>query len=675
MTWLQSFAADFAVTIGNADVWLSIGLALLLAGACLVFGTWVARTVGLLEPKAPGSETVGVGLASGLMVLAAWWAAIWSGGRSSFTPVAVGFALAIAMAVIRRARRPADRGVPAPPGENPSDRSPRAAPSRRPLLVAAVAGGLFVVAIAILNGSTMAPSPRDGAQPVEFNDVAFYSILGRDLATTGTETALQPSGFSDLPGLPAQAWYHWGEIWLASAVIAIFGTAPLAARYFVVLPVVLLAAAALTGTLVRRFTRTPSPWAYLFGFVASLFLAPVPLIQGPFFSSWAVGMIFSINLYGLVAVAVPLVLYSAIVLQARRPTPALAVFVGTSAAFTLPAHIVVALLALIGAGSVAAFRIAQALAGTRRLPTVPPVWRGTLIVTAVALVATALWAVATDHAQGGGTTTIATPFNASWRDTIGIVTLGAGIFLAIGIAWVLRRRQSSMESDLYLATIVIVVVGAIWWGAWIGDFTTFYLFFAGIAVFATPAAAIAVRAVWAHLRATSHPGLAAGIVVLSLLQLEWGLGTATVRMRQFGSQANTPIPVSVLDAIRQLPPGAKLAYACRPLEEVTFATPKLLSIDAHTGHRVVPMCFEAEVFSVLVGVPADERVENLSFKWAPQRVLYPDATARPSSSAVAAFLKGNGIAYIYADAEHPNSLVDGAIPVATSGSTRVLRIP
>ena len=86
---------------------------------------------------------------------------------------------------------------------------------------------MFVVAVALLYGSTLAPSPRDGVQPVEWTDLAFYAVLGRDLATTGTETNTSPSGFTDLPGLPAQTWYHWGELWLASAVITIFGTAPL----------------------------------------------------------------------------------------------------------------------------------------------------------------------------------------------------------------------------------------------------------------------------------------------------------------------------------------------------------------------------------------------------------------------------------------------------------------
>jgi hypothetical protein len=49
---LQSRAAEFAITIANAEVWLSIGPALLLGGVCLAFGTWAACTVGLLQRAA-----------------------------------------------------------------------------------------------------------------------------------------------------------------------------------------------------------------------------------------------------------------------------------------------------------------------------------------------------------------------------------------------------------------------------------------------------------------------------------------------------------------------------------------------------------------------------------------------------------------------------------------------
>jgi len=130
-----------------------------------------------------------------------------------------------------------------------------------------------------------------------------------------------------------------------------------------------------------------------------------------------------------------------------------------------------------------------------------------------------------------------------------------------------------------------------------------------------------------------------------------------------------------LAAIKGQPSDAKLAYACLPFEEVSFGSPSLLALDAHTGRRVVPMCFEADVFSTLIGAQPSTQVPNTGFTWAPQRTLYPDAAAAPSSAAVAAFLMANGIDYIYADAAHPDSLVADAVPIALSGDFQLLRLP
>ena len=676
MPWLQLLAAEFAITVSNGEVWLSIGQALLVGGVSLLFGIWVARKVGLLESGAPAGETLGVGLASGLMVLAAWWAALASGGRSSFAPVAVGFAVAIALAIVRRAQRPADADSLAPASARfAGDTTAPRWSHHRPMILTALAGAVFVVAVALLYGSTMTPSPRDGVQPVEFMDEAYYSILGRDLAKTGIETIYSPSGFSELEGLPAQTWYHWGELWLASAVITIFGTAPLPARYFIVLPVLLLAAAALTGTVVRRIARTASRGAFLFGFVACLFLAPIPLIPGPFFSSWAIGLIFGITTYGLAAVAVLLGLYCMAVLGTRRPTWALAGFVGSGVALIVPAHVVVALLALVGVGSVWTIRIVQSVIATRRLPIVSPIWRSTFIATGVAIVATLVWGVLTGHGLGTGGSPSVSPFNASWRDSVVITILGAGAFFAIAVAWLLVRKEAPAQADICFGTMVLLVAGAIAWGARLGDFTMFYLFFAGIAVFATPVAAVAVWSIWTRLRSAGHARLAVATLLFCVAQMEFDVGLGIIRLQAFGPRDYAPVPVELLGAIRNLPTDAKLAYACQPFEEVGFTDSRLLSIDAHTGRRVVPMCFGAEVLSSLIGTQQSLQVPNVGFKWAPQRALYPDAEARPSSADVAAFLKGNGIHYIYVDARHPNSLVADAVTLARIGDFQLLGVP
>lgn len=679
MNWLQSITSltsEFLITIANGNVWLSIGYALMAGGVSLLLGVGVARTVGLLKSTAPAGETLGVGLASGLLVIAAWWAAIASGGRSSFTPVAVGFALAIAVAVAQRARhRQLAPHDPAVRLRGASDSASARSRRRRSVLRTTLASAIFVVAVALLYGSTMAPSPRDGLQPVEFVDEAFYSILGADLAETGTESIYPASGFSD-PGFPIQTWYHWGEMWLASAVITIFGSAPLAARNFIVLPVMLLAAAALTGTIVRKVAGTTSRRAYLFGFLACLFLAPIPFASGPFFTSWGGGLVFGITLYGLGAVAVLLGLYNCAVLASRDATWALAIFVGSAAAMLVPAHLVIAVLAFVGVGSVWGLRVIQSLSTTQRLPIVWTTWKRATFVAGIGVVTTVIWGTWTGHATIGTTgAPNVMPFNDVWRNSVILTTMLSGIFLLIPLAWVLVRRQSPFQADLYVGTGALLVAGAIVWGARISEFTMFYLFYAGIAAIATPVAVIAAWTVLGRLREKGHFRLALGLFALCLLQIELGTAFGLQALQRFGPHEYPPISMDLLAAIRQLPPNAKLAYACGPFEEVGFAGSRMLSINANTDRRVVPMCYEAERLSEFLGAELSLEVPNAFFKWAPQRALYPDASANPSSEEVADFLRAHGIEYIYADKQHPNTLVEFAVLVASGGEAQVLRIP
>ena len=87
--------SDLANTLTDPSVWMAIVVGIIFAAVCLTVGVGITRTVGLLQREAPVGETFGIGLSAGLMVIAAWWAAILSGGRSSFTPVAFGFLVAV----------------------------------------------------------------------------------------------------------------------------------------------------------------------------------------------------------------------------------------------------------------------------------------------------------------------------------------------------------------------------------------------------------------------------------------------------------------------------------------------------------------------------------------------------------------------------------------------------
>jgi hypothetical protein len=136
-----------------------------------------------------------------------------------------------------------------------------------------------------------------------------------------------------------------------------------------------------------------------------------------------------------------------------------------------------------------------------------------------------------------------------------------------------------------------------------------------------------------------------------------------------------PVPLSILEVIRGLPADAKVAYACEPTAEISIWTPRLLSIDAHTGRRMIAMCFQADNLGTLIGAPRDPRVMSPFFRNAPQRELYPAADAEPSATAVAAFLAEHGIDYIYQDAVHADTLVPWAVEVVRDGESRLLQVP
>ena len=664
---------DLTASLSDGRVWVSFAIALALSAGCLLVGTWTARRVGLLSRDAPLGESLGVGLSVGLLVLATFWAALSSGGRSAFTPVAVALAIGIATAAWSRGRRP----TPSETDQAPQSLASTGRSSRPIPVLGLFAAVAFILLVGLLYGVTIAPSPRDGVQPVEFMDEAYYSVLGADLARTGTESIYSPSGFDELPNLPSQTWYHWGEMWIAAAVITLTGMDPVLVRHYAVLPVVLLAAATLTGTLVRRLTGTSSTGAFLFGAAASLFLAPVPL-PGPLFASWAAGLIFAITLYGLGAVAVLLVMY--LVLTGRGFSPpswGRTIFSGGAVASLIPSHVVLAVLALVGfVGAIALDRVRDRRSPMTFLPN-PSGWKRTVAATAAIATLTGAWGLWTGHGVGtSGMSNSVVPFNNSWWASLGLISLGAGTFLAIPGAWLTMRGSGPVAlRGLFAGTVVLLLFGAVVWGARLGDFTMFHVFFGGLAAFGTPAAAVAAWTLWSRWRDAGRMRLAAAAFLACAFQLEIGAVSAVYHLYGFSANDYDPIPQSLLSSIASLETDAKLAYVCREREEVAFWDPRLASITAHTGRRVVPMCFQAELFGLLNETPLSRQTASPLFASAPQRALYPRSKAQPSPASVTAFLREHGIEYIYVDRVHPNSIVPDAITIARSGEFRILRVP
>ena len=657
---IDRFIVNLGAAMADPSVWLAIGVSLVAAALVFAPGYVLARGVGLLDTDGQESEILGVSLAVGLLAWCVLWAAVASGARSSFTPAAL--AIGAAGIVAFRSNRPLH-------AMHAWTRHRRSARIRFPLGATTTLGaGALLIVLALTYASTLTLSPRAGAQPLEYTDEAYYALLGAELARSGTESIVSPSAI-ETPGMPSQTWYHWGEMWLAAAVISTSGLDPLPARHLVVLPIILLTVALLTGCLTRRLNHTRSRAALLLAMACACVLAPIP-VPGGFFAYWARGNIFSVTMYGLGLVIVLLVVVDVFLRKPER-TPARLLFTCGAIASLVPAHVILAGLAAVG--TFGAFAVAWVLKVPWRkaLPTVRANSERLVLGSAALAIATVTWGLFTGHQIGASNPhPRVPPFIDAWRDGVLAATLASGLFVAIPmVVWIQRRSRGSIFW-LAVATLVIFVFGAVAWGARFGDYTMFHVFFGGIAAFATPMAAVAIVAVARHFRALGTPRRRLVLSALVILQLEISAFTALLRLEEFGPSGDEQIPVSVLDRIRSLPASAKLAYACRPATELGYWQAELGGIYAHTGKRVLPTCFQFE--GLTWAASAD--VPSAAFLASPLGRIFPTVGSRPTSDEVRKFLLSEGIAYIYADARHPNTLVADATPVTVDGDFQVLEI-
>lgn len=653
---MTHLGSDLAAAIGDGRVWLALAVAGVAVVLLVPLGALIARRVGLLPSVAEGdlADTFSVGLSVGLVAFGAVWAAIASGGRSVFVPVAVLLAAAVVV--------------------GPGRPSVRLRLDRRSLRGGAAVAAVLV-ALGLLYATTIAPSPRDGLQPIEFFDVGYYSVLGADLADTGVETIYSPAGFDALEGLPEQTWYHWGELWLAAAAIDLAGVSALHARHLVVLPILLLAAASLVGTLVRRLVSPTSTELYVHGAAAMLFLAPIPLIRDLELEWFARSLAISMTQYGLSVVVIGLVVYA---LAAGRLTAGItsAMLGGALTGATIATHIGLAAVASCATAAL----VALAVIDPRRRPSALAALRsrtgGVALVAAMSGLMTLVWGYLTGHGLGGlGQIEGIGPFDGAWQRSMVETAIGAGMLVVAPILMQRWRRGSEPLGTLVTGSVIAVTIGSIAWGVLVADLNTFHLLFGAIAAVLTPISIVAALWILARFRAERRRTASAAMLTLFLGQLVISALFAVIQLTGFGPLAYDPTPVEALSRLRALPPGSKAAYGCRAVENFAPWDASLISIDAHTGVRMVPMCFMADRPRRILGRELDPSLESPFFRAAPQRALYPDAAARPTTDAIESFLRSNGIDYVYTDAAHRDPLVPGATPVLSVGAVTVYRLP
>jgi hypothetical protein len=662
--WLGLLPGEIAAILADQHAWLAIVAAgVLFAGAALVGGA-IVRTFGLLPASCGELERWAISLSVGVLAIVATWATVRSGGRSSFTPIGASIVLAMAAAAFRRLR------------SGTAEQTPTA--EVRHLNRGAVgrwAVGLLglVFAIGLIYGSTMAPSPRDGVQPVEFMDEAYYSVLASDLAATGIESVYSPGGLEMPAGTPSQTWYHWGEPWLAALPIFAMGVQPMPALFYASLPILLMCSGLLGATLAHRLAGITSRGVLTLAGAATVLLSPIP--SSTFFGSWARGNLFGVTTYGLGLVVTLLLLC-----LVSAPGPWLAsapgrLLASAVAASLIPVHFVLAIVIASAAIGVAALRtLGQALGSKRRSrvdgPTAMAVG-GTVVLAAICIV----YGLVTGHGISIGSPMPAAPFGLGWRDGVVLTAVGAATLLCIPIAWLATWRQRAVRTDLLLFATVAVAGGALIWGIRVGDYNAFHFFYGPLAAVGPPMAVVAVWIVVDRLRAVRYRRLAGLLIAILVLQTGIGSLTAIERLRAMGPGRYDPIPLAVLAVIRDLPDPARLAYRCAPGEEVAHYDAMLVSITAHTGRRVVPMCFFSDWLRELHGQAPSPATPGPFFALAPQRALYPTADAEPSAAEVASFLRTAGVGYQYVDGHHVGALVPSATVVYSDGAFQVVRLP
>ncbi len=648
MIGFERFAADFFALISDPTAWWTTLVGLAFGALCIAVGVCIGRRTRLLRPGARTVEELGVGLALGLVVAAAAYGTVRSAGTSVFAP-----SIALVIVAVLAGDGPMRMGVP---GQR----------WMGPLSIAAIA----VVVIGGMYGVTVSPSPRDGVQPVEFIDEAYYAVLGDWLRATGMEDVHLPAGFGRIEGLPVQSFYHWGELWLTGLLLEVPQVTPMTARHLAVLPLIVVATCAVTASVAAAGTRGARRSEVLvISAIAMLALAPIPFVLDQHFDWWARPIGFTVTSYGLAYVLVALGVRS--MLSATRSTRPTRALIAALVAALVAAHVLVAALAALGVAMAIATMALIRPGAARRLLGALDVGVACVVGGSVA----AAWGFLTGHgfAIGGSVEGIA-PFASSWLRGMAFTVIGAGL-LIVGPVFALRRRSEDPRlAAVIVGALAAVGAGALLWGLLIADFNTFHLYFGAVAVVLTPVAVIAIGRSIASARVTGSR-VATGLIVLAVGQSAIGLAATAQRLYEYGPGNYADVPVAMLEAIRELPRDARLAYSCVNFEEVAIWDAALVSLVAHTGRPVVPMCFQSDPFASQLGVPADPARMNPFFRLAPQRSIYPTVKASPSATAIEAFLREHEIDYIWVDPRHPNDLVPGAREIARDGEFGIYRLP
>lgn len=132
-----------------------------------------------------------------------------------------------------------------------------------------------------------------GGVVLPWSDLGYFGLLAQELpqAKVASQWAAVFSSFTREAGAQADAWYHWGPMWLAAFAARFSGASAMNAMIYIVIPMLAFVMSVTFGAIIQRVTQWANARCLLLGFAALIAVAmPARAMQVPLANWFGIGM-------------------------------------------------------------------------------------------------------------------------------------------------------------------------------------------------------------------------------------------------------------------------------------------------------------------------------------------------------------------------------------------------
>lgn len=126
-----------------------------------------------------------------------------------------------------------------------------------------------------------------------WSDLGYFGLLAQELpqAKVASQWAAVFSSFTHEAGAQADAWYHWGPMWMTAFAAKFSGVSAMNAMIYIVIPMLAFMMSVSFGAIVQRVTQWPNARCLWLGFAALIAVAmPARAMQVPIAEWFGIGM-------------------------------------------------------------------------------------------------------------------------------------------------------------------------------------------------------------------------------------------------------------------------------------------------------------------------------------------------------------------------------------------------